>query len=227
MGGYGSAAWHAGPALAGAIAALALVYALSQRRGLVDPVSLVLVGVVVGIICSAGVMLVQQLMPDRGLAAGRLLIGAISDEAAWREIAAGGVVALAGVGIGVWAGPAMDAAATGDVEAHSLGVRLALLRVVLLLTAGALTAAAVVLAGPVGFVGLVCPHAVRLMTGMQGGHRWLVAGSALAGGALVVGADAAVRGLDLASGRLPIGVLTALIGGPAFLVLLRRERLVR
>jgi iron complex transport system permease protein len=84
-----------------------------------------------------------------------------------------------------------------------------------------LTAGSVVLAGPIGFVGLVCPHVVRLGAGP--GHRLLSVGAAMAGAALVIGADALVRAIDLASGRMPIGVLTAIVGGPVFLWLLRRE----
>ena len=95
------------------------------------------------------------------------------------------------------------------------------LRVVLFILAGALTANAVVLAGPVGFVGLVCPHVVRLLAGVT--HRTLLIGSALAGAALVIGADAAVKSINLASGRMPIGVITALVGGPVFILLLRRD----
>lgn len=222
----GAAGWQTAPALAGAMAVLALVYALSQRRGLVDPASLILVGVIVGIMCAAATMLVQHLMPDRGLGAARLLMGTLSDETTWGQLAVGGAIAAAGLGVGVWAGPAMDAAAMGDDEARSVGVALGRLRAVQFVTAGAVSGAAVVIAGPIGFVGLIGPHLVRLMAGgwRRGpGHRVLAAGSALAGAALVVGADAAVKAMDLASGRLPIGVVTALLGGPAFLVLLRRR----
>lgn len=224
-GGFGGGAWHAGPALVGSLLALGVVYVLGQRRGMIDPASLVLVGVIVGIMCSAGVMLVQQLMPDRGMASVRMLIGSLSDDVTPGAMWVGAGVAAAGVLIGIAAGPAMDAAAMGDDEARGVGVRLDALRGVLFISAGAMTAAAVVLAGPVGFVGLVCPHAARMLMGMRGGHRGVVIGSALAGAAVVVGADAAVRAAPLGSGRLPLGVLTALLGGPAFIVLLRRERM--
>jgi iron complex transport system permease protein len=102
-----------------------------------------------------------------------------------------------------------------------VGVGLSRLRTVLFLTSGVLTAGSVVLAGPIGFVGLICPHAVRLLAGP--GHRVLVLGSALAGAALVVGCDALVRVVDLGTGQLPIGVLTSLLGGPVLIWLLRRE----
>src|SRR5205085_2791747 len=150
-------------------------------------------------------------------------IGSLSEETSSGVL---GLVA-AGVGLGLIAGaalgPAMDVAALGDDEARSSGLGLARLRIGLFMLAGALTAGSVVLAGPVGFVGLVCPHIVRLSAGPS--HRSLVLGSALAGGALVVGADALTKALSLDQGRMPIGILTALLGGPVFIVLLRRERM--
>jgi iron complex transport system permease protein len=93
---------------------------------------------------------------------------------------------------------------------------------VLFVTAGALSAASVVLAGPVGFVGLICPHAARLLAGPS--HRVLVVGAALSGATLVVLADAGARVMDFGSGHPPISVLTSLVGGPVLVVLLRRGR---
>ncbi len=211
-----------GAALAGALGALGAVYLLSQRRGLIDPVTMILIGVVIGIICAAWTVFIQQLMPDRGYASGRWLLGALDDNASWARVKVVGGVTLVGVIVGGAIGPWMDAAAMGDDEAHSVGVPLRALRGTQFILAGALTAGAVALAGPIGFVGLICPHAARLLGGAS--HRGVVIGSAVLGGALVVGADALVKGVDFGSGRLPIGVLTAIIGGPVFLVLLWRER---
>lgn len=212
---------QAGPAAVGALGALGLVYLLSQRGGVVEPVTLILIGVIVSIIASAASLIVMQLMPDRGVAAWRWFLGSLSDDLPEAGLWGGLVLAGVGIGVGVWLGPAMDAAALGDDEAQSVGVSLMRLRSVLFVTAGLLAAGAVVLAGPIGFVGLVCPHVVRLAAGPS--HRVLVVGAAIAGAVLIVGADAAVMAIRLDSGRLPIGVLTALIGGPVFLVLLRRE----
>lgn len=212
----------AGAAVLGAFGALAVVFALGQRRGLVEPVALVLIGVVVSVICGAGVVFLQHLLPAQGWAvAMQWTLGGLSDEAGTPSILAVGALTLAGVAIGVWLGPAMDAASLGEDESRSVGVPLAWLRAALFTLAGALAAGSVLLAGPIGFVGLVCPHAVRVVAGPS--HRPLVIGSALAGGALIIAADAAVRLVDLGAGRLPIGVLTALVGGPSFLWLLRRR----
>ena len=112
--------------------------------------------------------------------------------------------------------------AMGEDEARSVGVPLGMLRVVLFVTAGVLSAASVVVAGPVGFVGLICQHAMRLLAGPS--HRVLVIGAAMAGATLVVFADAVLREIDFGSGHPPISVLTSLVGGPVLVVLLRRGR---
>lgn len=211
-----------GAALLGAVAALGVVYVLSQRRGLIDPITLVLVGVAVSIVCGAGTMLVKQLLPDQGMSAGRYLMGVVRDDTPERLLWVGGVIAAVGVAVGVVCGRAMDASALGEDEARSVGVPVGALRVVMFLGAGVLTATAVVIAGPVGFVGLICPHVVRLAAGP--GHRVLVVGSALAGVALVVGCDVLVRAVDVGTGQLPIGVLTSLVGAPVLIGMLRREQ---
>ena len=94
----------------------------------------------------------------------------------------------------------------------------------LLAAAGVLTATAVTIAGPIGFIGLIAPHTVRLLAGVRAGHRALALGSAIAGAGLVVGADALVRSLELSAGRLPLGVVTSIVGGAAFIGLLRSRR---
>lgn len=206
-------------AVIGSFAALALVYGLSQRRGLMDPVTLILVGVIVGIVFGSAASVVRQLLPDGGFQASRLLLGRLSDDTSW-GLAWGVLAACAGgAAVGAWLGPAMDAASMGDDEAASVGVSVGRLRVWLFIVSGVLTAMSVVVAGPIGFVGLVVPHAARLVLGP--GHRVLVVASALLGGAAVVGADALVRSIDLPTGRLPVGVVTALVGGPVFVLMLR------
>ena len=214
---------HSGAALLGSLAALGLVYMLSQRRGFVDPISLILVGVIITIICGALTQLVERLIPQHGgMAARHLLIGSLNDDETWLRLLVTGSIVLAGVVYAVVMSPAMDAAALSDDEARSVGVALGPLRIGLFIAAGVLTAVAVMLAGMIGFVGLVCPHVVRLLAGPS--HRTVVIGAALAGAALVVGADAGVKMIHLDSGRIPIGVVTALIGGPMFIWLLRREQ---
>jgi iron complex transport system permease protein len=212
-------------ALVGSLSTLGLVYALSQRGGFLDPVTLVLVGVIVSVMCGAATMFVAMLLPDRGFGVARWTIGALDDNVTPTRLWIIGSVTLTGVVMASWAGRAMDAAALTEDEARSVGVPIGGLRLLQFVLAGTLTAGAVVLAGPIGFVGLVCPHVVRLMAGPA--HRVLVIGSALAGAAMVVGADALVKAVDLAGGRMPIGVLTAMLGGPVLILLLRSESIGR
>jgi iron complex transport system permease protein len=220
------------PACCGGLAALAIVYALGRRSGCLDPVSLVLVGVVVSTIAGAGIMFFQHLV-DTGLLRDftRWMMGTIPETIDPREFGgmaqvhvlswAGGIT-LAGIVFAAGMGRAMDAATLGDEEARTVGVSVGRLRVVLFTLAGVLTALTVALAGPLAFVGLIAPHAGRLILGPA--HRPLVVGSALVGIAIVVGADVARQAIDIGGGRMPIGVFTACIGGPAFIWLLKSGR---
>lgn len=210
-------------ALIGALGTMAIVYALAQKRGRIDPIGLLLVGVILNSINAAAIMFIQSLEPNLTTDLMSWMMGHLSDNTTAAMLAGIAGVTLAGVAIAAWLGPAMDLATFSDTEARAMGVSLDRLRLVLFAVAGVLTAGAVMLAGPIGFVGLICPHAVRLMIGPA--HRWVVIGSAMAGGIVVIGADAATKLIDtgLSVGQLPIGVLTALIGGPVFIAMLRPQ----
>ena len=212
-------------ALAGALLTMLIVYGLSQKRGRIDPIGLLLVGVIVNAINGAGIMFIQYTVPHgvRGDLA-TWLMGYLNDGAARSIVMPAAFVTVAGTVVAIGLGRAMDVASVSDVEAHSVGLNLPRLRLILFAVAGVLTAGAVLLAGPIGFVGLICPHLVRLLIGPS--HRPLLIGSALAGASLIVGADTAIKLIDvyvLHSGLMPIGVLTAVIGGPIFIWLLRAE----
>lgn len=211
------------PSLAGALAVLGTVYGLSQRRGWLDPVSLVLIGVIVSAICGALIMLLQHLVPT-GLHGEltRWMMGRIPESTAPVTLAAAGGLSVAGLVVAAVMGRSMDAATLGDDEARSVGLSLGPLRVWMFVLAGALTAGSVALCGPIAFVGLIAPHAARLVLGPR--HTILVVGAALAGIILVVGADVGRQATQLGGGRMPIGVFTALIGGPSFIWLLRTGR---
>ncbi|HYE02308.1 MAG TPA: iron ABC transporter permease [Phycisphaerales bacterium] len=215
--------WQAGPAALGSLAALALVYALSQRGGAVHPASLVLIGVMLSIIAGAAIGLVQHLFPGRDVGGARLLVGSLSDDLSWSLLVPAGVITLVASLLAGLAGPGMDAASLGDDEAGSVGANVPGLRLLLVALSGVLAAVAVTLAGPVGFVGLICPHMARLATGMHGGHGALVVAAGLAGAGVTVGADTIVRAVRVPSGTLPLGIVMALVGGPVFIVMLRRE----
>jgi iron complex transport system permease protein len=221
MPGLASMSLNTTAALIGSLGAIALVYTFSQRRGAIEPVQLVLVGVVISIMFGAGTMFLLHLMPDGGQRfMGRWMIGAISDDMPRVGIGIGlALVVVAVLAGGRWS-RFLDVAALSDDEASALGVPVRQLRVGLFVGAGVLTAAAVVLAGPVGFVGLIAPHLVRVATGPA--HGVVVPGSALVGASIVVLADAVTRMIDLSSGRMPLGIVTALLGGVTFIWIMRR-----
>ncbi|MEQ9460075.1 MAG: iron ABC transporter permease [Phycisphaeraceae bacterium] len=217
-------------AAAGASGAMALVLLAGRRRGVLDPLTLLLVGVVVSTICGALLMLLNHLVgpgPVRDDLA-RWVMGYLDPWADRLTVAVlAGVTGLCGVRLW-WGASRLDIATLSESEARSLGVGLSGLRVELFLMSAVLAGLAVTLAGPVAFVGLVAPHLARLLVGY--GHAGLVPAAAVLGVTLILLADTLSSGLALAGlsfgqglGALPIGIFTALLGGPLFIVLLRRE----
>jgi iron complex transport system permease protein len=204
-------------AFLGALAVMALVYLLAQRRGWIDPVAVLLVGVVVNAMNGAAIMFLSYVAPPNSRSQMTLwMLGYLAESPSATTVGLVGALTLLGVAAAAVLGRAMDVAVFSASEAHSLGLDLRRLRLSLFVLAGLLTAGSVLLAGPIGFVGLICPHLVRLLIGPR--HRPLVVGAALAGGALIVGADTAIKAMS--DSLIPIGVITALLGGPLFLVLL-------
>lgn len=211
---------HYEAALIGAAATMAIVYIVGRRHGLIDPLMLLLTGVVISMINGSLIMLLRFLMPlERWQDISFWMAGQLNEAHTLGAIAAVGVVTAVGVSV-LWGyGRAMDAASFSDAEAASLGVNLARLRLLLFLIAATLAGGAVVLSGPLAFIGLVAPHLARLMLGP--GHRNLVFGAAILGAGLVVAADLAVRLLSQGRGILPIGIFTVALGGPVFILMLR------
>ncbi|MCI0341017.1 MAG: iron ABC transporter permease [Planctomycetales bacterium] len=208
-----------GASLAGAFAALGLVLLASRRAGGVPAHTLVLVGVVVNALASAAILLAMSLLdPER--AQGVLLW--MSGSLGYPRLADAGVAAAAlGVGGGLALARArdLDLLAAGEESAAALGVDVPRMRRLLLGAGGLCAGAAVGEAGPIGFVGLVIPHAVRRIVGAD--HRILLPVAVGMGGTLLVLADLGAR-TAVAPRVLPVGVFTALLGAPAFLWLLRR-----
>ncbi len=212
-----------GGALAGAALSLTLVWMLAKRASGRDAVALALAGVVLGGVMSSAAMLLEQVVP-RGLRgdllawmAGRIPeLPAVSSLLALWSI---GIVAM----LLLWRfAHVLDLLMLDDDEAAAAGVRLVPTRVGLFIIGGVLAAAAVAFAGPIGFVGLVAPHAARLFVSHR--HALLVPATALCGVIVLLGADLLRQALDVGTGRLPVGVITALAGGPFFLWLLSRSR---
>ncbi len=212
-------AWVDTGAFAGALGAMLLVFALAHGPGGWTPLRLLLTGVVVAAGLSAGISLLLALGPDSSLR-GMLfwLMGDLSHADAWGR---GLAVLVAAVAAGLLVARHLNVLSLGDDQARSLGVPVGPLRALIYVVASLLTAVAVTLAGSIGFIGLVVPHALRLAVGHD--HRLILPGAALAGGSLLVVADTIARSV-LAPRQLPVGALTALIGVPLFLALMRRQR---
>lgn len=217
-------------AAGGAFLAAGLLFALVGRRlaGSVSTAaveastSLLLVGVMIGSGCSAVVSLILTLA-DEGQLRGMVfwLLGDLNGATHWEIV----WIALAIALVLVWPrSRELDWLARGDAWAATLGVAVARRRIIVIVAAAIATGAAVATAGAIGFVGLVVPHALRLL-GVRSAALLLPA-SALGGGAFVVLVDAVARTV-VAPLQLPVGVLAAAIGVPAFIaMLLRRPRVV-
>jgi len=209
---------------AGALAATALVVGLALRRQGVATQTLLLAGVAVSLSCSATILFLQYLADStqtfrmvRWMMGGLAVVG-------YREVLwllpwiLGGTVALLAVR---WD---LNLLLTGEELAASRGVDIGRLRLQVLLATSLMIGSLVAVAGPIGFVGLIVPHIVRRWVGQD--HLFLAPACLLGGGAFLAACDAAAR-VVMAPAELPVGILTALLGGPFFLWLLilrSRER---
>jgi iron complex transport system permease protein len=207
-------------ALAGAAAALSLVLLLGQVGGTLRRETLVLAGVVVASFLAALISLVKTLDEDSVAGIVFWIMGSFQNRG-WQDMPLLVPGVLLGLGPVTLLARELDLLALGDREARQLGLAAGRSRFWLLLGASCITASCVAVSGVIGFVGLVVPHLVRLLLGAR--HVPLLFGSALGGGLLLLWSDVLARSL-LAEGReLPVGVITALLGGPFFCLLLRRS----
>lgn len=213
-------------AFIGAVATALVVFLLATRRGRLEPLTLLLVGVIVNALNSSIFLLLNTLFREPASTAGPLsfLVGAIqASTTRGQEIIAAVCIGVGWATLLLFAGQ-LNATALSDSEAQSLGVRIHRLRWIALLAATLITASAVALSGPIGFVGLICPHLARLVVGHN--QRRLLPFATAFGAGLLCLADAAARGLSQSrlESVLPVGVLTGLLGGPFFLMLLWQRR---
>jgi iron complex transport system permease protein len=212
-------------AFAGAIAAIALVWRLARLGGRTTVLTVLLAGVVLTSFAGALVTFVL-VSSDRLALRLRAVLGWLQggiSVISWNELAVAGVVVAVGVIGALILAPRIDAYAFGEETAAALGIDLDRTTAAVLATTALLTGAAVAIAGLVGFVGLVIPHALRFLLGAT--HRRLIAASIPAGAMALVLADLGAR-TALAPAELPVGVITGLVGAPFFLALLVRSRRV-
>ncbi|MBS0367552.1 MAG: iron chelate uptake ABC transporter family permease subunit [Proteobacteria bacterium] len=211
-----AAALVQGASIAGALAAVALVYAVARDGG---TARLLLTGVVLASACGA---LVSVLLALADSASVRGMVFWLAGDLEWAGSSAvsGGTLLLA-LAVAVLLARPLNVLAAGELRARAVGLALDRWRLGLFAACATLTALAVINAGTVGFVGLVTPHAVRL-TLRSSDHRIVAPAATLAGGTLLAAADLLAR--TIASPRqLPVGAIMALAGAPLFVLLLRRR----
>ena len=210
-------------AFIGALLTTLLVYSLSRVQGKTIVVNLILVGVAVNAIAGGFITLFSFI---GGTAAQSQVVfwqfGSLAG-AGWSSAVITLIVTLMGIVIACLFSRKMDLLALGENQAQHLGVNVERFRFYIIIVVAALVGVGVAFAGAIAFVGLVVPHAIRLLIGPQ--HKWLLPTSAVGGAFVLLIADTCARTI-ISTAELPIGMLTSLVGGPVFLLLLRRYKSV-
>jgi len=210
-------------AFGGALATVMLVYYLARVGGKTPVVSMLLAGFAVSAMLSALMFLLITMSDRLHLRINSVymfLMGGIS-VTGWGQIVIVAPIVIGGVVLARLLAFRLNAFSLGEEGAAYVGINVERDKIIILALGSVLTAAAVSISGLIGFVGLVTPHAMRLILGPE--HRLLIPASALGGAAFLVIADLLARTLT-SSGEMPVGIITALVGAPFFIYLLRRTR---
>lgn len=206
-------------AFAGALAAAGVIFAISARAG-VSRLTVVLAGVAVNAVASAGMNAVLIVAPTVYVGSSAYLVGGFSG-VTLKNLAMPAVFTVLGIALACFLAPRLNVLSLGTEAAHGLGMRVAAVRVATLAVAALLAGAAVSFGGLIGFVGLMVPHAVRRFAGHD--NRAVIPLCAVGGAAFALLADTAARTL-FAPYELPVGILLSLIGGPFFIYLIMSKR---
>lgn len=204
----------------GAMCTALFIYALAAKAGL-SRTTLILAGVAVSSMLTAGSNALTLLYPDTAVGAAAFMLGGFSGVTITAVRAAGWYLA-AGTALAVLLAPDLDVLRLGEESASGLGLHVGRTRFLAVLAAALLAGAAVSFSGLLGFVGLLVPHMARRLVGGES-SRWLLPVSALLGGSFVLVCDVAAR-LLFAPLELPVGIVMSLLGGPFFLHLLLRRK---
>ena len=210
------------PATLGALSALGVtLYFGRGKGGGIDPISLVLSGVIVGTVAAALASLIEWLLPlEMRPALAGWALGRVPEVPDISVAVICAITMFIAIFMGIRSGATLDAMGLSEDESASIGIHVARVRLYLVLGSSVLAAAATALCGPLAFVGLIGPHMARSCVGPR--HRNAVLAAAISGSTLLIAADAVRHFAPASTGRLPIGVVCALAGGPFFLILLRR-----
>lgn len=208
-------------AFGGGLAATMLLHRMATRNGRTAVASLLFAGIALGSLTGAATGLIIFVASDQQLREFTFWSLGSLGGATWPRVGMMLPFVLVLLAGSLWLARGLDALALGEAEAFHIGVNVERLKRVAVVVVAAGVGAAVAVSGIIGFVGLVVPHLLRLSAGPA--HRTLVIGSALLGAALLAGSDIFAR-VVASPAELPLGVVTALIGAPFFLWLLRRHR---
>lgn len=213
-----SSFWMSASAFVGASFTILLVFGLAHRAGSWNPSRLLLTGVVIAAGWGAMINFILSISPDRPLRG--MIFWLMGDINNISPSPVSLIVLLIGIVITLSMARTLNILSRGELQATALGVSVKPVRITLFILASCLTAFAVIQAGSVGFIGLIVPHMLRLMTGSD--HRLLIPSSVLLGGSLLLISDTIARTI-IAPQQLPVGVITAFIGVPFFLYLLNKN----
>src|SRR5216683_792299 len=207
-------------AFAGALLATLVVYRLARGRAGASPERLILAGVIVTTFLSSAIVFITTLMDATRIRSFTFwLLGDLSGTTT-NLLAIAFIAAAIGVGVLVLNARSLNLMMLGERDAFDLGVQVGRVRVIVFVAASLLVGASVASSGSVGYVGLVVPHLVRLSFGSD--NRLVIPAAALAGATFVIVADTLARTI-IAPRELPVGAITALIGAPLFIYLLKRR----
>ena len=211
------------PALAfiGATLTIFIVYSIARTEGRVPTETLLLAGIAVGFFLHAVVSFLKLIASHEALRDVVLWLMGSFASSGWKDAAIAAPPIFIGCAVLMLLSQELNALQFGEETAMHLGMEVETVKRILLVAAALVTAVSVAVSGIIGFVGLVVPHIVRLLTG--GDHRTLLPVSALSGGIFLLIADTAARTLN-GPAEIPVGIITAAVGAPWFIYLLRRRK---
>jgi iron complex transport system permease protein len=207
-------------AFAGAFLTILLVFFIARTRGAVPTFTLILAGVTLNFIFGAVMMFIYYAASlNQGYLMARWIMGTL-DVADIKIVFRAAPFVVGSLVATMWMAPRLNPLSAGEEWAASRGVDVGRVKKLAYFTGSILTGAVTAFSGPIGFVGLIVPHTVRLIAGPD--HRVLVPASFFLGAAFLVVCDTAAR-MIFAPAEIPVGVITALLGGPFFVLLLKRK----
>jgi iron complex transport system permease protein len=207
-------------AFVGALGTVFLVYTLSRNSEGMSMLTLLLIGIAVTSFFSAIVTLIRLISSDTTLTIVFWLLGSLN-LTTWNYVYLISPLVFIGLGVMLYFARDLNSIALGEDQAKHLGVEIETLKQIMLVCVSLMTAAAVSISGIIGFIGLIIPHIMRLLVGPD--HRILIPASALAGAIVLIACDTIARTV-MSPSEVPVGIITALLGGPFFIYLLTRKK---